>query len=469
MVDVIRGTATSSQSRQPTDPELPGMLPALLISEPTPDAPRRRPRRSVRDWIVDVVCFVFAAGVWVLVLGDLEPALEAEPRLVDVLDLGVGVLSVGAVWLRRRWPVQLAIAMVVVSAFSSSSGGTLAIALFTVAVHRHYTVALTVAAASILPLLVYMRLRPEPELSWQAQFVINILGLIAVLAWGMFVRARRQLVLSLRERAAQAEAESQLRVQQARHLERERIAREMHDVLAHRLSLLSVHAGALEYRPDAPRDEIAKAAGVIRTSAHQALQDLREVIGILRAPADGGQPERPQPSLADLSQLVEESRGAGAVVEVDDGRGGTSQPPDAVSRCAYRVVQECLTNARKHAPGAPVTITLRGAPGGTLRVSVRNPLRRGIGSRLPGARIPGAGTGIIGLTERVVLAGGRLEHGTKGDDFLVTASLPWRLPSSPAAVDDKLRAGHEAGGRRAEEDDRTSDLRSEPDPAQRHS
>ncbi len=103
-----------------------------------------------------------------------------------------------------------------------------------------------------------------------------------ILVWGMFVRARRQLVHSLRERARRAEAEQQLRVEQARHHERERIAREMHDVLAHRISLLSLHAGALEFRPDAPAVEVAKAAGVIRDSAHQALQDLREVIGVLR-------------------------------------------------------------------------------------------------------------------------------------------------------------------------------------------
>ena len=114
----------------------------------------------------------------------------------------------------------------------------------------------------------------------------------------MFVRARRQLVLSLRERADRAEAEQQLHVEQARQQERARIAREMHDVLAHRISLLSMHAGALEFRPDAPPEEVARAAGIVRASAHQALQDLREVIGVLREePAVNGGPERPQPTL----------------------------------------------------------------------------------------------------------------------------------------------------------------------------
>ena len=142
----------------------------------------------------------------------------------------------------------------------------------------------------------------------------------------MFVRARRQLVLSLRERAERAEAEQQLRVEQARQHERARIAREMHDVLAHRISLLSMHAGALEFRPDAPPEEVAHAAGIVRASAHQALQDLREVIGVLREePALNGGPERPQPTLANLPALLDESRTAGMHVS-SDCRSATSPP-----------------------------------------------------------------------------------------------------------------------------------------------
>ena len=122
--------------------------------------------------------------------------------------------------------------------------------------------------------------------------------------WGLFVRARRALVRSLRDQAERAEDE-------ARAAERRRIAREMHDVLAHRLSLLSVHAGALEFRPDAPPEEVAEAAGVIRDSARAALDELRGVIGVLRE--DGGESftEPPQPTIADLAALVEETGGPG--------------------------------------------------------------------------------------------------------------------------------------------------------------
>src|SRR5205807_6013393 len=121
-----------------------------------------------------------------------------------------------------------------------------------------------------------------------------------VLGWGLFVRARRELVRSLRAQGDRAADE-------ARAAERRRIAREMHDVLAHRLSLLSVHAGALEFHPDAPAEEVAEAAGVIRESARTALEELRGVIGVLREDSESvTQP--PQPTLADLAALVEESR-----------------------------------------------------------------------------------------------------------------------------------------------------------------
>ena len=148
--------------------------------------------------------------------------------------------------------------------------------------------------------------------------VIALLAIGGVVAWGMFVRARRQLVLSLRERAERAEAEQQLRVEQARQQERARIAREMHDVLAHRISLLSLHAGALEFRPDAPAEEVARAAGVIRASAHDALEDLRDRD---RRAARGRRGRRSRARRSRRSPtcpaLIDESRAAGMQVRYD--------------------------------------------------------------------------------------------------------------------------------------------------------
>ena len=162
-----------------------------------------------------------------------------------------------------------------------------------------------------------------------------------MLGWGLFVRVRREHVLSLRERAAQLEAEQRLRVEQAREAERRRIAREMHDVLAHRVSLLSLHAGALEFRPDAPPEEVAEAAGVIRATAHAALEELREVIGVLR----DGAGRRARPSRrsrrSPTCRRWSRSRAPRACAcSCADRRRRPRRVPAALGRTAYRIVQE---------------------------------------------------------------------------------------------------------------------------------
>ena len=209
----------------------------------------------------------------------------------------------------------------------------------------------------------------------------------------------------------------------------------MHDVLAHRISLLSVHAGALEFHPDAPPDEIAAAAGVIRESAHAALGELREVIGLLRDPgaSDGGNraeaPERPQPTLKDLPQLVEESRQAGMSVDFDLRLDRPDAVPDSTARAVYRVVQEGLTNARKHAPTNTVEVEVAREADRAVTVSVLSspPVNGDSSPAATGARLSltGAGTGLIGLAERVTLAGGELTHAPTPDGgYALRANLP---------------------------------------------
>jgi signal transduction histidine kinase len=396
-------------------PDHPSLLPALLAA----DAPEDRVRRSARDWAIDVLCFVLAVGFGAFMLyvtGHAPKPMPHPPRPPDVI-LGSAVCLL--LWVRRRWPVPLALALAVIGIFSVTSIGAASIMVFTVAVHRPFRTVALVAAAHIGSSAIYSAFYPDPKQSYWVGITWTIVLVAAVVAWGMFVRARRQLILSLRDRAVRAESEQQLRVEQARHQERARIAREMHDVLAHRISLLSVHAGALEFRPDAPPAEIAQAAGVIRASAHQALQDLREVIGVLRDDAGDGAPERPQPSLTDLPALIDESRRAGMAVNWDNKIHDVSVVPASIGRSAYRTVQESLTNARKHAPGAAVRVMVDGSAGSGLTVEVRNPLVKAA------PEIPGAGAGLIGLTERAMLAGGRLEHGRTEGDFRVRAWLPW--------------------------------------------
>ncbi|GIJ19840.1 sensor histidine kinase [Micromonospora lutea] len=403
----------------------PGLLPGALGTT----GQDRRPRRTTRDWLVDSFCFL-ASLAWVtLVTFDAaSPAPILAERLpyewMILADALLGLACVVALWWRRRWPVGLALVTLPLTMFSMTAAVPLLIIYFTVVVHRRTAIALAITAGGLVTNMFFALLRPEPGNPYWVSTAWGVVFTLLVLAWGMFVRARRQLVLSLRERAERAEAEQQLRVAQARQLERTRIAREMHDVLAHRISLLSLHAGALEFRPDAPAQEVARAAGVIRGSAHAALQDLRKVIGVLRAEISlSDEPERPQPTLDDLPGLISESRAAGVRVDLREQVRAPDLLPVAVGRSVYRIVQEGLTNARKHAPGAAVTVEIGGAPADGLSVEIRNRWPVGEPAALA---IPGTGTGLIGIGERVTLAGGRLEHGRdERGDFRLAAWLPW--------------------------------------------
>ncbi|GGV05546.1 two-component sensor histidine kinase [Streptomyces spectabilis] len=400
-------------------------LPSAVAAELDPDREDgdgggRRVRRTLRDWVVDFCFFLIAVFIG-LIGADGAAKNPALSEHMVVLDQLVGAASCAAVWLRRRWPVGLAVAMLLVGLVSDSAGGTALVAYFTLAVHRPFKYSALIGGLAVASIPVFYWLRPDGETPYLVSVGLISMVIVLVFAWGMLVRSRRQLLIALRDRARRAENEAALRAEQAQRLAREAIAREMHDVLAHRLTLLSVHAGALEFRPDAPQAEIARAAGVIRESAHEALQDLRQVIGVLR----GGEAEtssgRPQPTLAALDTLVAESRDAGMKVVLDLRVADPKAVPAAIGRTAYRIAQEALTNARKHAPGAEVTVTVAGAPDEGLTVAVRNPAPPG---DVP--PVPGSGQGLIGLTERASLAGGRLAHGAGRDGgFAVEAWLPW--------------------------------------------
>jgi signal transduction histidine kinase len=406
------------------------LLPAVLLGgfDPAADAaPGRRPRRSVRDWFVDLAMFVLALGIGVVANVADWPQHGA---LWHVFDVVLSIVSLALLWLRRSHPVPVAVFTAVASTVSVLSGGAAMLAMFTVAVHCRPRVVAAVAALSAVTIAIYPALSPGKDggsYAWLELWVGLLLTAIVV-AWGLFVAARRQLVLSLYERARRAESEQRLRIEQARQAERARIAREMHDVLAHRVSLLSVHAGALEFRPDAPAEEIARAAAVIRSSAHDALQELRDVIGVLRADDDDAPLERPQPTMAGLPALVEESRAAGMDVRLSLEPDADDPVPDALGRTVYRVVQEGLTNARKHAPGAVVDVMIGGGRRAGVRVEVlsRPPVGPAGSAMRAVAPLPGAGTGLVGLAERVSLAGGTLTHGPTPDrGFVLHATLPW--------------------------------------------
>ncbi|MFI6510539.1 sensor histidine kinase [Streptosporangium sp. NPDC050855] len=235
----------------------------------------------------------------------------------------------------------------------------------------------------------------------------------AMTAWfaGRFRRQYRALVRAGWERAAHLEREQRLVAEQARLRERTRIAQDMHDVLGHELSLIALSAGALKLAPGLAPEHRASAQD-IRERAGTAVERLGEVVGLLRE--EDGPAEPPG---TDVTELVERASAAGLAVTLRVEGAADGLPPVA-GRAAYRVVQEALTNAARHAPGAPVSVRVRHTEAET-RVEVENGPPAG-----PAPAVVSGGRGLIGLDERVRLAGGILAHGPAGGGFTVSARLP---------------------------------------------
>src|SRR3954469_9723690 len=266
-------------------------LPGAVIDAPDEE-------RGRRDRVVDATIYLVALAIGAATLAD---AWQGYPPWLRIVAVVAGIAALVSLHRRRTHPAAVGIGVGAVSLVIITSGGANLAATFNAAIRARgrdlaVIVGLLIAWAFASPLLY------PPAGSYWANAGACVLVTGVVLGWGLYVRARRELVRSLREQADRAADE-------ARAAERRRIAREMHDVLAHRLSLLSVHAGALEFHPDAPAEEVAEAAGVIRQSAKTALEELRSVIGVLREDSGESLTQPPQPTLADLAALVEESPG----------------------------------------------------------------------------------------------------------------------------------------------------------------
>ncbi|GAB2908131.1 sensor histidine kinase [Streptomyces mayteni] len=402
----------------------------LLPGELLADGVRPHLRRTGRDWAMDGLFFLWSTGVFALLLIDL-PTRDYLPDWMLAVDPWLGGAACLAIWWRRQHPLVLGLAAVPVTFLSSTAFGAMTVIVLNIGLRLPPRTALLVIGAHLAAVVPYLLEYSVPHEGGYVAVAFLVAYYLFFFAWGASVRLRRQLVIRLRADARRERAEHTRRLVDARRTEREAIAREMHDVLAHRISLLSVHAGALAYRTDASAggtakplsdSEIGDSVRVIRDTAHQALEELREVLTVLRGrgTAEGGQ----QLGIADIGRLVADAERAGQRVvltrELDAGAAAALRGP--VQRTAYRVVQEGLTNARKHAAGAPVQVVLSGAPGQGLMIAVRNAL----GAR-PATEIPGAGAGLAGLEERAALDGGVLRHGPSaaGDEFELVAELPW--------------------------------------------
>jgi len=363
------------------------------------DPVEARPQRS-RWWLVVELALVGAA---------LADAVD-DPG-ATALQVGLGVLAAVALLVRRRVPlVALALTLPGLAVGTALLAAIVALA----SVGERVRSRLLLAAAGLVVLTVYA-VGSAPPSAPQAVLVTVVYGLLYVggpLALGLLLRTRTELHDRLRQLAAVREHDRRQAAEVALARERAVLAREMHDVVSHQVSLVAVRAGALQVSSTDPEARVA--ADEIRRLGVQTLTELRSMVAVLRASGGSAGGLAPQPGLADLTGLLD---GSGIAVERD------VQLPDdlpaPVQRAVHRFVQEALTNARKHAPGAAVQLRAS-AVAGSVRVEVDTGAGTG-----PGPDLPGGGLGLLGLRERAELLGGSVEAVLEPDG---THRLTMRLP-----------------------------------------
>ncbi|MGW0309856.1 sensor histidine kinase [Streptomyces flavidovirens] len=406
----------------------------------------------------------------------LECALEGVGFAGDAglpVPLGVvfGLVVGSALVLRRRWPIAVVLVSIAVTPAEMAFLMGI-VSLYTLAaseVPRRITVVLAGMSFAGTLIVTFVRthqdvanaadgdFRPGP---WYVPLVslFMSLGLTGPpVLYGLYIGARRRLMESLRERADSLERELSLladraeeRAEWARTEERTRIAREMHDVVAHRVSLMVVHAAAIQAVALKDPAKAVKNAALVGDMGRQALTELREMLGVLRAGDAGNARERERqgsvasavplaavgvaaaaaaaseaedgPCLADLEALVGQSRQAGMVVELSVEGDPVACGP-LVEQTAYRVVQEALTNVHKHAAGAKTWVRLAHR-GSEIAMQVENGPSDGGAAD---AGLPSGGNGLVGMRERVTALGGVFVSGpTDAGGFRVSAVLPAR-------------------------------------------
>ncbi|MGM9470252.1 sensor histidine kinase [Streptomyces murinus] len=337
---------------------------------------------------------------------------DAPLPVVASFSGAVGLL----LWWRRRRPLVVC-CLVVVCHLLAFTPTALAVALYMVGTHyrRQVRVLVLVAVAASLADIIALRAGE----AWDAREVGYTLALaIGSLTVGSTVALRRDLVAAAHARLAALEREQGLLVERARGEERTRIAREMHDVVAHRVGHMVLSASAL--RVGAAGDaKVTEAAELIRHEGRQALEELREILGVLTpGRAAGHAPRSPQPDASHLPDLVERASSTGQPVTLRV-EGHPEALPTVVQQALYRTLQETLTNAAKHAPGASVDVDLHCRADGVYLTVTNGPA-----TRPPDHVLPSGGNGLVGLRERAVLLGGQIDAGPHAAGFRVALQLP---------------------------------------------
>ncbi|HWO66926.1 MAG TPA: histidine kinase [Umezawaea sp.] len=370
--------------------------------------------RSLARRFPTVVDTVAAAALLAVSAADGPdtPLDVRTPAVLCLLAVAVGVLAV-----RRRWPLWTSAVTEVAFLAAMALGSDLEPFLVPVAIAT-YTVAVRTerwrVAPTVLLLVPAVALLAGPSgLTWENVGRFALIGMAA--AVGEAVRSRRAVLAAVEERAVRAERTREEEARRRVAEERLHIARELHDVVAHHISVINVQAGVAELLIAAELSAAAEALGHVRRSSRAVLDELRGLLGVLRRPEDSNTPTEPAPGTAQLGELVESFRASGLELRWTSAGEVRALPP-TVDLVAYRVVQEALTNAHKYGTGT-ASLSVVHTPT-ELVLEVVN----AVGAPVPPA---GSGLGLVGMRERAGAVGGALRAGVEADTrFHVHVTLP---------------------------------------------
>jgi signal transduction histidine kinase len=368
-----------------------------------------------------------AVLVWVGAIVAVGVSVRADAA-TRPLALALGLAASAVLVLRRRAPTAsfvVSSALVFALFAVDRTAGAVAViapavALYTLALTRgrtHLVAAMAAAAVAVVVADLFLGGHHSGALTLQTAAHVALVAIPVLAAEAL--RNRRAYIRLLLERLELAERSREEEARRRAEQERLRIARDLHDVVAHTLTTINVQAGVAAHLLDRDSGNARNALATIETASHEALQELRTILGVLREPGNGKAPLEPAPDLAAVGTLIEQARGTGLEVSFEVEGERPQRIPEAVQVAAFRILQESLTNARRHAPGAATSINLAYRVD-RLRLAIENQTGR---SGNGGAT---SGVGIAGMRERATALGGTLQVQRSGARFRVVAELPYR-------------------------------------------
>jgi signal transduction histidine kinase len=333
----------------------------------------------------------------------------------------------------RRYPVAVVVictwAVVVYSLgrFSAFPGYALFVLLFGVSAHAERRRSVVALGAVVVALTVALLMQP-PGVVTSATWISTLLAVAVAWLSGENIRARRIQVSALQDRARRLEAEREAQARQAVGAERLRIARELHDVVAHSMSVIAVQAGVANHVIDSRPELARQALATVETNTRSALVEMRRLLGVLRQGDEPAAGLAPAPGLSQVPDLVQQLREAGLTVELRL-EGAGEELPDGVDLSAYRIVQEGLTNVLRH--GGPVARVSIAHRAGAVDIEICDEGRQPGQDAVVADAGRGTGHGLIGMRERVSVFGGTLVAGARpGGGFRLAVTLPFGTPAA---------------------------------------